>query len=118
MDGASRVQHDNTNHRYRDDFPDLLDRFNLATLENESSSVFGLAADLTLNYFNPAWFQFAAANGGEPAISTRFKLGTPVADAMDASMQSFYLDAYGYTLQSGVVWEHDYECSSADTFRL
>ena len=68
--------------RYHDDFPTLLDGFNLGTLENDPNSIFGLATDLTLNYLNPGWFNFAGDNDGEPAISAKFIIGSYIGDAM------------------------------------
>lgn len=104
--------------RIHDDFSDLLDGFKLETLESDANSVFGLSRDLTVNYLNPAWFRFAKENHGEPAISERFGLGSYIGDALDGSAKEYYLDAFSTVLQSGEVWHHDYECSSARTFRL
>jgi len=104
--------------RFQEDFPTLLSGFNLETLESHSSSIFGLSSDLTLNYFNPAWFQFAMENNGEPAISERFGLGTYVGNAIDGTARDYYLDVYQTILQEGRVWHHDYECSSPQKFRI
>ena len=80
--------------RFQEDFPALLSGFNLETLESHPSSIFGLSSDLTLNYFNPAWFQFAAENDGEPAISERFGLGTYIGNAIDGTARDYYLEVY------------------------
>lgn len=87
-------------------------------LEASANVIYALSADLRLLYFNPAWFRFARDNGGEPALSTRFPVGTSILAALDASLCEFYLDAWQTVLQTGKVWEHVYECSSDRTFRL
>jgi len=95
-----------------------LEGFDLSTLENAPDSIFGLTKDLRLAYFNPAWFHFAAMNDGEPAISDRFGLGTPIAEALVEPAREFYLFVYQHLIESGATWSHDYECSSAEVFRL
>ena len=104
--------------RFHDDFPALLNGFNLETLENDPNSIFGLSSDLTFNYLNPAWFNFSEENEGEPAISERFGLGTHIGDALSGTAREYYLDAFQRILQKGEVWHHDYECSSPTKFRL
>lgn len=104
--------------RMHEKFPTLLNSFNLETLESDSSSIFGLSTDLTINYLNPVWFLFAAENGGEPSISERFGIGTHVGDALAGAAKEYYLSIYKEVLKKGKVWHHDYECSSPETFRL
>ncbi len=104
--------------RFHDDFSACLKGFNFETLENDPNSVYGLSADLTLNYLNPGWFRFAKENDGEPVISERFALGTPIGDSMAGSVRGYYLEVFQGLLQSGDVWHHDYECSSPETHRL
>ncbi|GAB4299881.1 MAG: hypothetical protein Kow0096_19560 [Thiohalomonadaceae bacterium] len=98
-------------------FAAALDKFALATLENEPGAVYALDRDLRLCYFNPAWFRFAEVNRGEPGISTRFPLGTPLAAAISGPLQTFYLASYTQVLQDGTPWQHDYECSSDTVLR-
>ena len=64
--------------RYDQIFLSKLDGFDFETLENCPHSIFGLSKDLQLIYFNKAWFDFAKQNNGEPGISNRFQLGTPI----------------------------------------
>lgn len=98
-------------------FAAVLDKFDLSTLENEPGAVYALDQELRLCYFNPAWFEFAAQNMGEPAISTRFGLGTTLQHAISGPLQNFYVDAYTQVLREGTAWQHDYECSSAEVLR-
>lgn len=98
-------------------FAAALDKFDLNTLENESGAVYALDQELRLCYFNPAWFEFAAQNRGEPSISTRFGLGAALQQAISGPLQTFYVEAYTQVLREGVAWQHDYECSSAEILR-
>ncbi|MBJ6725902.1 hypothetical protein [Geomesophilobacter sediminis] len=104
--------------RYTEDFPELLHGLKLETLEKEPNAVFGLSRELRFNYFNPGWFAFAGENGGEPGLSQRFPLGSPIGNAMAGKAQEYYLDVYGTLLRTGLVWHHDYECSSAQRLRI
>ncbi|SNB46229.1 hypothetical protein [Geobacter sp. DSM 9736] len=104
--------------RYHESFPAILDIFNLETLEKDPHSIYGLGEDMTLHYLNPGWFRFAEENGGEPAISERFKIGTSILDAISGPLKDFYHQAFRIPLQTGEVWNHDYECSSSETLRV
>jgi hypothetical protein len=104
--------------RLSDDFSLLLDCFNLETLEKDPNSIFGLSTGLTLNYLNPGWYNFARENDGEPAISERYILGTPIDDSMIGPARDYYLDVFQNILRTGKVWHHDYECSSPEKFRI
>lgn len=100
------------------DFETWLDKFDLATLEEHSSSIFSLLPNLAICYLNPGWFSFASANGGEPGISARYPIGTLLGDAITGPLRDYYTEAYIRVFDSGNVWQHDYECSSPDTFRI
>lgn len=95
-----------------------LDRFSLETLEQEKGSVYAIDSRLRIIYQNPAWFIFAAENGGEPAISSRFRLGCSLGDAIQGPLHEFYVRHYLAALHSKQSWKHDYECSSESEFRL
>ena len=99
------------------DFATLLRDYQLADLEKHHGSIYGLWPDLRLAYVNPAWHRFAAENGGEPAISTRWKLGACILDAFSQDLGSYYRTAYNRCLELGEPWEHQYECSSKDRYR-
>jgi hypothetical protein len=70
-----------------------------------------------LAYLNPAWFGFAAENGGEPAISRDWVLGRNVIDAVPEPLRLFFEGNFRRCLKEGRPWEHAYECSSADLYR-
>ncbi|GFO54832.1 hypothetical protein GMSM_18390 [Geomonas sp. Red276] len=103
--------------RFVPDFPSLLGGLSLEALQEEAGAVFGLLPDLTIGYLNAGWFRFAADNGGEPAISERFGLGTYIGSAIDGEARDFYLERFESALRSGEVWRHEYECSSDAVFR-
>ncbi|MCE9612734.1 MAG: hypothetical protein K8T26_00565 [Lentisphaerae bacterium] len=104
--------------RYRPDFRDLLEGFDLPTLERDPSTIFALSPDLKLIYVNPAWCMFAARNDGEPELSRHYHLDTPVADAMCGPLREFCLQAFQKALCTGTPWHYDYECSSAEHYRM
>jgi hypothetical protein len=104
--------------RYGIDIRARLRGFDFDELEQDTHSIFALCADLKFLYFNPAWFRFAGENGGDDVTSSRFGLGGSFAEALPASVREFYLDAYRSVLTTNEVWNHDYECSSWDRFRL
>jgi hypothetical protein len=98
-------------------FRPLLSAFDPASLERHAGAVMGLWPDDTLAYLNPAWYEFSVANGGEPAISERWDLGASVRAAIGRPLLPFYTTAFLTCRRTLSPWEHEYECSSADTFR-
>lgn len=105
-------------------FEQALKGVTLAQLESDPGVVYGLWSDLSFAYFNPAWFAFAAANGGEPAITRRWPLGTSVMGVVPEALRPFYQDFYARCLHptgtGGAARHpvsHEYDCSSADQYR-
>ena len=104
--------------RYHPDFPEKLKGVDFQTLEADPSTIFALSKKLELSYLNPAWFSFAKANHGEPIMSKRYPLGTNISIAMSEPFKDFYFNIYRDILKTGTVWEHDYECSTPETYRV
>ncbi|MBK7769641.1 MAG: PAS domain-containing protein [bacterium] len=98
-------------------FGELLAGFDLDALARQPDTIIGLDADLRLAFLNPAWFAFAAANGGGPAIVRDWGLGRCVLDACPPVIRDFYARALTAALQQDKHWDHDYECSSPDVRR-
>lgn len=98
-------------------FAPYIRSFEQAGLADTEGTVFGLWPELTLAYLNAGWFEFAAANGGEPAISQQWGLGRSVLDAIRDPLAPFYRRAFQVTLSSGTPWQHEYECSSPTNLR-
>jgi len=99
-------------------FQPLLAGFGHRALEGHGGTVVGLWADLRMAYLNPAWFTFARENDGEPDISRDWPLGRSIMEAVPEDLHRFYHRAFRDCLAKGVPWHHDYECSSADIWRL
>lgn len=95
------------------EFESLLTGFSRDDLEKHHDAIYGLWPDYRIAYVNPAWHRFAAENGGEPAIGTRWSYGACILDAMSEVLVSFYESAYRRCLDTGERWEHQYECSSS-----
>ena len=98
-------------------FRALLRSHDLDDLEARTGAVYGTWPDFRLAYMNPAWFHFARDNGGEPQISARWGLGRSLLDCAAGRVRKFLEAGLGACLESGEVWAHDYECSSASLFR-
>lgn len=98
-------------------FGPLLATFDLDALARQPDTIYGLDADLLLAFFNPAWFAFAAANGGKPAVALDWGLGRCVLDACPPVIRDFYAQALTTALQQDKRWDHDYECSGPDVLR-
>lgn len=100
-------------------FAPLLDQFGLLDLDQQPDTIYGLWPDLTLAYLNPAWFAFAASNGGEPGISDHWPIGRLVLDAVPECLKVWYQEFFSAALAAGGKHppQHEYECSSADLLR-
>ena len=104
--------------RYIQNFPGMLSGVDLETLEADPQSIYALSDQLKLIYLNPGWFRFARENDGEPSISGRYPVGSDFPEAVSESLRGFYVEHFQSILQTGVIWEHDYECSSPDLYRI
>ena len=102
----------------RSGFERALKGFSITEFEDDHSVVFGMNPAYELAYLNPAWFEFARANQGEPAISREWGLGRCVLDSVPTVLLAFYQQAFDRCMASGRPWEHDYECSSDEIYRL
>jgi len=99
-------------------FLELISSFKVAEIQQSQDIVYGLWPDLTLAFSNGSWHRFAADNGGEPAISTEWRFGRNILEAISEPLRSFYDLQYRSCLSLERPWEHAYECSSADTERM
>jgi hypothetical protein len=55
-------------------------------------------------------------HGGEPVV-TKFRVGTNVLDAIAGELRAFYEARFNDVLTTKTPWHHEYECSSADTYK-
>lgn len=97
------------------DFKDWFAPFDVAALDDETSTVYGITADMRLAYMNPAWHSFAQANGA--AWDGAWGIGARIIDATPAPLQPAYERLFDQAKANRVVVEHEYECSSPTTYR-
>jgi hypothetical protein len=104
---------------YPSDLEKYLANCNLSIqgLQADRSVICILDADLRIVFCNWSWDRFAFQNGGF-ALSHLFVVGTSVLDVTPESLQPFYTSAYTNARKTGQHWEHDFECSSPENFRL
>jgi hypothetical protein len=91
-----------------DTFPD--------TIHGSDDTIYLMRPDFTLAYVNLGWTHFAARNGGEPAISLNWPIGSYVLAATAPVLRPFFAENFSKCLRERRPWEH-YECSSADLYR-
>jgi hypothetical protein len=99
------------------EFQFLIEEFLSSGLAAEQATIYGMWPDLTLAYTNDGWDRFASQNGGDH-ISTEFPLGAMVPHGISANVRQFFIDNYRRCLEEIRPWEHLYECSSPEAFRL
>jgi len=88
----------------------------LSVLEKDPAIIYILGPDLRIVYCNCAWEKFADENHGE-GLSRLEVLGTAFLSSIAEPLRDFYVNAFAETHRTGR-WEHDFECSSPDIFRL
>jgi len=96
---------------YLADFDDLL-------INSKRVCAYGLWKDLTVAYLSPGWFEFSNANGGEPSISERWGLGSCLLTGIQEPLRASFEKTYLRCLSEQRPWEHFYECSSPECYRL
>ncbi|MGE3856662.1 MAG: hypothetical protein AB7G21_06880 [Dehalococcoidia bacterium] len=89
----------------------------LVSIEDSPNVAYVIWPDGRLAYTNRAFRAFAEENGAS-ALPTAWGLGRSVFDAMRGEIAAFYREHWSGIAKSGPPWEHTYECSSADEFRL
>ncbi|HZP62345.1 MAG TPA: PAS domain-containing protein [Terriglobales bacterium] len=76
-----------------------------------------LDSQLRILYCNPAWDDFAKANGA-PQLTSDAAVGFDLFDAIPGDLRSLYSHAFRQVWNSGEVWESWYHCSSPTVFRI
>ena len=87
------------------------------TLERSKDVVFIVDSELRITYCNPAWDEFALANSGEEVVGARV-LGTDLMRVIPESLRDFYSEVLQHCRQRHLTFDLDYECSSAELYRL
>jgi hypothetical protein len=91
--------------------------FSIGQVEMDGSIVYLLDPELRIVYCNRAWDVFAGENGG-PRLIRPAALGTRVLDVIPEPLKSYYATGYTELTKQGEPWEHDYECSSPELYRV
>ena len=95
----------------------LASGFHLEKVESDPAVIYLLDSDSKLAYCNAAWDKFAGQNEGPELLRCKM-MGYPVLDAVSDALRPFYKEKFSRVRESGTPWEHDYECSSLDLYRL
>jgi hypothetical protein len=88
----------------------------LSALEESDDVAFVLSPERLILRTNAGWDRFARANGGA-ALAGDAADGMLLDAVLPAPLRAFYVDALSRALAMRERWEHDYECSSPDSFR-
>lgn len=104
--------------RWTPNFTDILNPFELTTLEEFPQSVHALSKDLELIYFNPAWADFYSRNNQGKALPPSVSPGVPILDFIQGVEKEHYRELYRKVLDSNKVMRHEYECHTPNLFRL
>ena len=91
--------------------------FEGTTLAEGPATLVALAPDGTILWVNAAWREFARANDGDDVLR-RFGPGQSYFAGAGGPLRSFYEGVVQNALLTGEPFEQDYECSSAEVFRI
>lgn len=80
-------------------------------------SACALTADLRIIAVSPGWTRFARANGGAEVLE-RWGPGASITTALPEPLLSYYRDVFARVATQHYAWDGDYECSSAELYRL
>lgn len=95
-------------------FETYLSAARIAEARDSRCTVVGLFPDFRVGFWNDAAARFYAVNGGEGGL----QLGVSVVDVVaDPRLRSFYRDLFLTVQNCGAPADHDYECSSPQTYR-
>lgn len=96
--------------------PVSLAPFVLAELDAKASTICALDRELRIAWVNRAWHRFAATNGAA-WDEAAWGAGTPLLSAVPEVLAPFYEAELRRVQETGVVFEHEYECSSPELER-
>ena len=88
-----------------------------ASWERDPDVVFILDRELRIVFCNAAWDRFARENDGESLLRPA-PYGNSVLDAVPERLKRLYASAYRQVLMTCKDWEHHYECSSPQVYRM
>jgi hypothetical protein len=104
--------------RFALNFPDSLKGIDFNTIEESKHTIYVIDRELKIIYVNEAWVNFAIDNQGKEYLNN-FVLGTSVLDAISGdAVKLYYQNNYRNVLQTGKMWNQEYECSSPEEYRI
>ena len=92
--------------------------FDIETLENSTDVIYAISDTFDLIYFNPSWFKFASENNAKELLKTEKFLKENIVTFLPDVLKDFYLDNYKQVLSTNKKWQHQFECSSSEIYRL
>ncbi len=88
----------------------------MQVLQRSAANSYILDSQCRFIYCNPAWDRFAKSNGA-PQLTSEAVVGSDLFDAIPDSLRAVYSAAFQEVLNTGLVREQLYECSSPTLFR-
>jgi hypothetical protein len=82
---------------------------------DSADAAYVFSRDFKIVKVNAGFVRFALANGGEQ-LGEQWH-GLSVIDAISPVLRPFYMAAFDNAWQTGLPWQHEYECSSPELYR-
>jgi hypothetical protein len=89
-----------------------------AAVESSPHACFALTESLDICYCNPAWDRFALENSAESGALAASVLHKPFLQFVPEDLRLFYQEIFQRVRALGRMQSQDYECSSAQVFRV
>ena len=89
-----------------------------AAVESSPHACFALTESLDICYCNSAWDRFALENSAETAALAASVLHKPFLQFVPEDLRLFYQEIFQRVRALGRMQSQDYECSSAQVFRV
>lgn len=87
------------------------------SVAHSRDTAYVLSADWRLLRINDGWKRFALENGGASVLE-RWPQGSSIQGVIGAALWEFYQTVFDRVHATGQHFEHDYECSSPELYRL
>jgi hypothetical protein len=87
-------------------------------LESCPDPCFVVTDSLDIKYCNQGWNKFAVLNEARPEVLAAKVISRNLLDFVPNDLKRFHADLFALARKTGKPVTHDYECSSATTFRL
>lgn len=99
------------------EFEENISRSDLELIKDCADIMCLVDSDLRLTGYNQAWVDFAEKNNGT-AVLKQYSLGKKLFPVIDDPISSFLVQKYRAALEKYEPFEQNYECSSAEQFRV